>query len=101
MLFDPHIYSSSFFPLPSLFQYDCSSADINPIGSISKLDLRRFLLWAADRMHIPVLAEIASAKASPELVPVDPETGKAQVSEEDMGLTFEELGYVCSDSWSS
>lgn len=26
-----------------LTKYDCSSADINPIGGISKLDLRRYL----------------------------------------------------------
>jgi NAD+ synthase (glutamine-hydrolysing) len=28
-----------------LTKYDCSSADINPIGGISKLDLKRFLLY--------------------------------------------------------
>src|SRR5690606_8398851 len=27
-------------------KYDCSSADINPIGSISKSDIKRFLKWA-------------------------------------------------------
>jgi NAD+ synthase (glutamine-hydrolysing) len=27
-------------------KYDCSSADLNPIGSISKLDLRNFLLFS-------------------------------------------------------
>jgi NAD+ synthase (glutamine-hydrolysing) len=27
-----------------LTKYDCSSADINPIGGISKTDLKRFLL---------------------------------------------------------
>lgn len=29
-------------------KYDCSSADINPIGGISKTDLKRFLLYAKD-----------------------------------------------------
>lgn len=30
-------------------KYDCSSADVNPIGGISKTDLRKFLLYAKDR----------------------------------------------------
>jgi NAD+ synthase (glutamine-hydrolysing) len=28
-------------------KYDCSSADVNPIGSISKMDLKKFLEWNA------------------------------------------------------
>lgn len=32
-----------------LTKYDCSSADINPIGGISKTDLRRFLTYAKDK----------------------------------------------------
>jgi NAD+ synthase (glutamine-hydrolysing) len=27
-------------------KYDCSSADINPIGGISKTDLRKFIAYA-------------------------------------------------------
>lgn len=27
-------------------KYDCSSGDLNPIGSVSKLDLRDFLIWS-------------------------------------------------------
>ncbi|EDS27735.1 glutamine-dependent NAD(+) synthetase [Culex quinquefasciatus] len=30
-------------------KYDCSSADINPIGGISKTDLKRFLLYAKEK----------------------------------------------------
>lgn len=30
-----------------LTKYDCSSADLNPIGGISKVDIIRFLSWAA------------------------------------------------------
>ncbi len=26
-------------------KYDCSAADINPIGGIKKVDLKQFLLW--------------------------------------------------------
>jgi len=29
-----------------LTKYDCSSADVNPIGGISKTDLKRFIAWA-------------------------------------------------------
>lgn len=38
-------------------KYDCSSADINPIGSISKVDLKRFINWAKDAFELPVLQE--------------------------------------------
>lgn len=32
-----------------LTKYDCSSADVNPIGGISKTDLKLFLKFAKDR----------------------------------------------------
>ncbi|KAF3507108.1 hypothetical protein F2Q69_00010114 [Brassica cretica] len=44
-----------------LTKYDCSSADINPIGSISKQDLRLFLRWAATNLGYQSLAEIEAA----------------------------------------
>ena len=50
-------------------KYDCSSGDINPIGGINKLDLRRFLYHFSKKMDLPVLAEIASATPSAELRP--------------------------------
>lgn len=31
-------------------KYDCSSADVNPIGGISKTDLRSFICYAKDRL---------------------------------------------------
>ena len=31
-----------------LTKYDCSSADINPIGGINKTDLKRFLIYAQE-----------------------------------------------------
>lgn len=40
-----------------LTKYDCSSADINPIGSISKTDLKRFIRWAETDFELPVLRE--------------------------------------------
>jgi NAD+ synthase (glutamine-hydrolysing) len=38
-------------------KYDCSSADLNPIGGISKTDLRGFVSHAKEHFGIPVLAE--------------------------------------------
>ena len=40
-----------------LTKYDCSSADINPIGAISKTDLKRFIAWAETAFDLPVLRE--------------------------------------------
>jgi len=37
-------------------KYDCSSADINPIGGISKSDLRRFIAYAQLAFGMPILA---------------------------------------------
>ena len=42
-------------PLSSLYgymtKYDCSSADINPIGGISKTDLRGFCKYMAETKY--------------------------------------------------
>jgi len=38
-----------------LTKYDCSSADVNPIGGISKRDLRSFILFAGKRFGLPSL----------------------------------------------
>lgn len=38
-----------------LTKYDCSSADINPIGGISKTDLRTFVQFCAERFQLPAL----------------------------------------------
>lgn len=68
-------------------KYDCSSADINPIGEcvffcllnicifccclilggISKTDLRKFITYAKDKFNIPILGEIYSAPPTAEL----------------------------------
>ena len=45
-------------------KYDCSSADINPIGGINKLDLKRFLNWAADKFNHPTLKDVTKATAT-------------------------------------
>lgn len=71
-------------------KYDNSSADINPIGGVSKGDLRRFLAWAAANKGFPVLNEIIQAPPTAELEPMS-ET-YSQKDEVDMGMTYEELG---------
>ena len=72
-----------------LTKYDCSSGDINPIGGISKLDLRRFLKWAEDHLGYPALGEIVKAPPTAELEPIT-ET-YTQTDEDDMGMTYAEL----------
>ena len=42
-------------------KYDCSSADINPIGGISKTDLKKFLAYAQNRFNLSVLQEVLTA----------------------------------------
>lgn len=70
-------------------KYDCSSADINPIGAISKADLRRFLRWAAVHLGYPALASVEKAPPTAELEPR--RDGHVQTDEEDMGMSYEEL----------
>ncbi|KAG6781205.1 hypothetical protein POTOM_014096 [Populus tomentosa] len=72
-----------------LTKYDCSSADINPIGSISKQDLRAFLRWAAIHLGYSSLAEIEAAPPTAELEPI--RSNYSQLDEVDMGMTYEEL----------
>ncbi|GAY39348.1 hypothetical protein CUMW_043680, partial [Citrus unshiu] len=72
-----------------LTKYDCSSADINPIGSISKQDLRTFLRWAATHLGYSSLAEIEAAPPTAELEPI--RSNYSQLDEVDMGMTYEEL----------
>lgn len=53
-----------------LTKYDCSSADINPIGGISKTDLRAFLKWGAEHLGYPSLADVERAPPTAELEPL-------------------------------
>ncbi|XP_045414167.1 glutamine-dependent NAD(+) synthetase isoform X4 [Lemur catta] len=73
-----------------LTKYDCSSADINPIGGISKTDLRAFVQLCVERFQLPALRGILSAPATAELEPLD-DGHVSQTDEEDMGMTYEEL----------
>ncbi len=36
-------------------KYDASSADIAPLGSISKNDIKNFQRWARDTWNLPIL----------------------------------------------
>ncbi|XP_053416893.1 glutamine-dependent NAD(+) synthetase isoform X2 [Nycticebus coucang] len=73
-----------------LTKYDCSSADINPIGGISKTDLRAFVQLCVERFQLPALQGILSAPATAELEPLA--NGQvSQTDEEDMGMTYMEL----------
>ena len=78
-----------------LTKYDCSAADLNPIGAISKFDLKRMLLWASDKFQYTVLKEVVHAPPTAELRPMtDGHEGEhTQTDEEDMGMTYDELGH--------
>ncbi|KAI9750035.1 MAG: glutamine-dependent NAD(+) synthetase [Chaenotheca gracillima] len=72
-----------------LTKYDCSSADINPIGSISKTDLKSFIKWAVTNFDLPILSDFINAVPTAELEPITKEY--VQSDEADMGFTYDEL----------
>ena len=84
-----------------LTKYDCSSADINPIGGIAKGDLKAFLQHAGVAYGFPSLLDVVAAPPSAELVPIVTDARgeeSIQLDEVDMGMTYEELGlfgWVC------
>ena len=69
-------------------KYDCSSADINPIGGISKADLRSFLRWGRNTSGF--LSRLSKRRRPPRVEPIREDY--AQTDEEDMGMTYDELG---------
>lgn len=78
-----------------LTKYDCSSADINPIGGISKTDLKRFIAWAEGAFELPILQEFLDAVPTAELEPIT--SDYVQSDEVDMGMSYHELsvyGYL-------
>lgn len=79
-------------------KYDASSADLNPIGGINKGDLKRMLMYCANKFDIAVLDEVANAEPTAELRPMTQEDkdgtkDHTQTDEEDMGMTYAELSY--------
>ncbi|KAJ9086355.1 glutamine-dependent NAD(+) synthetase [Entomophthora muscae] len=71
-------------------KYDCSSADLNPIGSISKQDLRSFLEHAHSALGLECLPSFLSAMPSAELIPTSSEA-EEQSDELEMGMSYAEL----------
>ena len=72
-----------------LTKYDCSSADINPIGGISKTDLKSFIQHAQTKFSLPVLEAFLTAIPTAELEPIT--STYVQSDEADMGMTYAEL----------
>lgn len=70
-------------------KYDCSSADINPIGGISKTDLKRFIGYARTKFDLPILEQFLTAVPTAELEPIT--SNYVQADEVDMGMTYDEL----------
>lgn len=77
-----------------LTKYDCSSADINPIGGLCKDDLKSFLkyccssLFKTHKQLVEVLQAIIDAPPSAEL------TGPEQRDEDEMGITYDEISVL-------
>ncbi|XP_037344390.2 glutamine-dependent NAD(+) synthetase [Pungitius pungitius] len=74
-------------------KYDCSSADINPIGGISKTDLKSFLVYCVEQFQLTALRGILSAPPTAELEPLK-DGQVSQTDEADMGLTYSELSVI-------
>uniref|UniRef100_A0A1I7S618 Glutamine-dependent NAD(+) synthetase n=1 Tax=Bursaphelenchus xylophilus TaxID=6326 RepID=A0A1I7S618_BURXY len=74
-------------------KYDCSSGDLNPIGSICKKDLRSFLKYVYEEYKWEGLEAIMNAVPTAELRPL--EDGKVvQTDEDEIGLTYDELAVI-------
>ncbi|EPQ56621.1 glutamine-dependent NAD synthetase with GAT domain-containing protein [Gloeophyllum trabeum ATCC 11539] len=72
-----------------LTKYDCSSADVNPIGGISKTDLKKFIAYAQEMFDLPILKNFLDATPTAELEPIT--ENYVQSDEADMGMTYDEL----------
>ncbi|XP_051919882.1 glutamine-dependent NAD(+) synthetase isoform X2 [Hippocampus zosterae] len=74
-------------------KYDCSSADINPIGGISKNDLNGFLQFCVNQFQLTALKSILAAPPTAELEPLS-DGQVSQTDEADMGMTYSELSVI-------
>ena len=74
-----------------LTKWDCSSADLNPIGCVNKKYLKEMLTWVGDNMGYPALHEVIRATPTAELRPLGNEGDIVQDDETDMGMTYAEL----------
>ncbi|DAZ96864.1 TPA: hypothetical protein N0F65_008825 [Lagenidium giganteum] len=78
-------------------KYDCSSGDLNPIGGVCKTDLFKLLRWAAGHYGYSSLQQVVEAPPTAELRPAEEgenaDSNHSQRDEDDMGMTYEELGW--------
>merc|ERR1719204_911028 len=75
-----------------LTKYDCSAADVNPIGGIQKNDLYRFLEWAGVKFGWPALIAVKRAVPTAELEPA--KDGVEQTDEGDLGMTYAQIAHM-------
>lgn len=61
-------------------KYDCSSADLNPIGGISKSDLKEFIFHCVEKYNYTSLIGILGAPPTAELEPL--KDGQLQQTDE-------------------
>ncbi|KAL5115082.1 glutamine-dependent NAD(+) synthetase [Pleosporales sp. CAS-2024a] len=71
----------------SLTKHDCSSADLSPIGSFSKMEIRDLIGWARTTFALPILDEFLDAVPTAELEPLR----HGQSDHKEMGMTQVEL----------
>jgi NAD+ synthase (glutamine-hydrolysing) len=73
-------------------KYDAASADINPIGSLSKTHLREFLKWCGKKWIElkDTMDKILDTVASPELTPAA-DNGSIQDDEIEIEMTYNQL----------
>ncbi|RMJ24832.1 hypothetical protein PHISP_04308 [Aspergillus sp. HF37] len=62
---------------------------LNPIGSISKVDLVKFIAWAQDDFDLSILQQFLDATPTAELEPITATYVQSDVA--DMGVTYAEL----------
>lgn len=68
-------------------KYDCSSGDLNLIGSLSKVEIAKLLDYLHSTFNWKVISDIEKAKPTAELKPPSEE----QTDEQEIGLTFKEI----------
>ena len=73
-------FSFFFSLLGYMTKYDCSSADLNPIGGISKTDLRSFIFYCVEKFNFTSLIPILGAPPTAELEPLN--DGQIQQTDE-------------------
>ncbi|KAI0984632.1 hypothetical protein GJ496_000191, partial [Pomphorhynchus laevis] len=71
-------------------KYDCSSADLNPIGGMSKNTVRRICHVLMNKYDLKCMKSIISATPSAELKPVF-NSEDQQSDEHDLGLSYDQI----------